>query len=245
MSDADAPQVRRDRLSALAATGLACLALPTLALLVAEVPEPDRLPALFWLAGAVAGGALIPSVYWSRYRVLGFIPLAALGWLLAVGHGVYWSEWPGWAHGLPLGVLVSACVRGRRGPGPAVETSALAGVVLAGAVSAGAFVLRGRPFDAAVWFTLALAVALAGWSVVRLFRPWFELALEPVLWVMYAVRPGGPGFAALPRTGPCLVIANHACWLDPIFLAKVVGRPITPMMTSKFYDLPGLRRLMV
>jgi 1-acyl-sn-glycerol-3-phosphate acyltransferase len=60
---------------------------------------------------------------------------------------------------------------------------------------------------------------------------------------MYRVRGTGPGLRNLPPTGPCLIIANHACWLDPIFLAKVVSRPITPMMTARFYDLPVMVRL--
>ena len=62
---------------------------------------------------------------------------------------------------------------------------------------------------------------------------------------LYRIRGAGPGLTDFPKTGPCLVIANHACWLDPIFLAAVLPRPITPMMTAKFYDLPILRRLMV
>jgi 1-acyl-sn-glycerol-3-phosphate acyltransferase len=41
------------------------------------------------------------------------------------------------------------------------------------------------------------------------------------------------------------VVANHACWFDPLFLGKVLPRQITPMMGSDFYDLPVIRWLMV
>ena len=59
-------------------------------------------------------------------------------------------------------------------------------------------------------------------------------------------RPGyGAGAGRLPRTGACVVIANHACWFDPAFIGRVLPRPITPMMTSEFSDLPGIRWLMV
>jgi 1-acyl-sn-glycerol-3-phosphate acyltransferase len=92
-----------------------------------------------------------------------------------------------------------------------------------------------------------LAASLGLVSVIswlRLFRPFFELASEPVLWLMYAIRGTGPGLAEFPRRGPCLVVANHACWFDPLFLAKVLPRPVTAMMTSRFYDVPGVRWLM-
>jgi 1-acyl-sn-glycerol-3-phosphate acyltransferase len=106
------------------------------------------------------------------------------------------------------------------------------------------FLSRGRPFDTAGWFVLALSAALAVWSWGRLFRAVVELTSEPVLWVMFRIRGTGPGLKSIPRTGACVVIANHACWVDPFFLAKVFPRPLTPVMTSRFYDLPVIRRFM-
>jgi 1-acyl-sn-glycerol-3-phosphate acyltransferase len=41
-----------------------------------------------------------------------------------------------------------------------------------------------------------------------------------------------------------MVIGNHAAWFDPLFLCKILPSPITPMMTSKFYDLPVIAWLM-
>ncbi len=245
MPESESPQVRRDRHSALGAAGIVCLALPTLAVLVADLPPETRGANVLWFVGTAIGSALLPFVYWSPYRALGFVPLVALAWLAAVGHGAYWAEWHGWAHGIPLGFVVGALARGRRGEDPWAETAALFGAVLVGAVLVAAVVSRGRPYDVPPWFALFAAVVLVGWSWARLFRPVFELVLEPVLWVMYKVRRAGPGFTDFPRTGPCLVIANHGCWIDPFFLVKVLPRPITAMMNGTFYDLPIVHRLVV
>ena len=93
------------------------------------------------------------------------------------------------------------------------------------------------------WFAGAsIVTALLGW--IFLFRPAVELCSEPVLWLLYRVRARGTGLKEVPVRGPCLVVANHACWFDPFFLAKVLPRPITPMMTSRFYDLPVARWLL-
>lgn len=91
----------------------------------------------------------------------------------------------------------------------------------------------------------AAAVFLTAFAWHRLFRPLFELCVEPVLWLGYRVRGRGPGLTAVPPCGPLIVIANHACWWDPLFLAKLLPRPVTPMMTAKFYDIWFLRPLMV
>lgn len=244
-ADAESPQLVRNRRSAFGAAALVCLALPTVALLVLDVPAADQRAAALGLAASALFGALVPFVYNAPYRALGIAPLAAIAWLAAVGHGAYWHEWPGWAHGLPLGLVVGALARGRRGADPPVETLALFGAALLGVGFAYMFRERGRPFDVAEWFLLALALALVGWTWARLFRPLFELSLEPVMRPMYRIRAVGPGLSDFPKTGPCLIIANHACWFDPIFLAAVLPRPITPMMTARFYDLPVMRQLMV
>lgn len=245
MPEPESPQRRRDRLSALGAFALVALALPAAGRLVTEhadgfPPTDAQRAAGLWLVGTFLGAALLPLLYWSPYRTLGMVPLAAAAWLAAVGHGLYWNEWPGWAHGSPLGLTLFAAVRDYRGARTRLEAA-----VMFGAIVAGFGVALGVPLEFLRWFVLVAAVALVWWTWARLFRPLFELAAEPLLWVMYRVRPRGPGFADFPRTGPCLVIANHACWLDPVFLAKVLPRPLTPMMTAKFYDLPLIRRLMV
>jgi 1-acyl-sn-glycerol-3-phosphate acyltransferase len=71
-----------------------------------------------------------------------------------------------------------------------------------------------------------------------------ELTAEAFFWPIYRIRAFGPGVAHLPLRGPYLVIGNHAGWFDPLFFAKVLPAPITPMMISTFYDLPVISWLM-
>lgn len=240
----ESPQVVHARRTALAVGALVCLTVPTLAVLVLDVADEARRGTAVWFVASALGAALVPLVYWAPYRALGFVPPAALAWAAAAAHGAYWHEWPGWAHGAPLGLIVGALVRGRRGADPPAETAGLSLAVLAGAGLGWAVADRGRPFDVAEVLVLAAALAVLGIAWGRLFRPTFELCVEPVLWLSYRVRGAGPGLDEFPRTGPCVVIANHACWFDPIFLSKVLPRPTTPMMTARFYDLPVVVRLM-
>lgn len=240
----DFPRDRSDRLTALGLAAALCLVLPALALLVLG-DEPGRPGRALWLAGTAAAGALVPLAFWAPYRALGFAPVAAVGWLAAAAHGAYWHEWPGWAHGPFVGLIAGALARGRRGREPLGETAAVLGAVALGAGAAWAVRERGTPYDAAEWLVLAGAAFALVWGWARYFRPAFELACEPLLWALYRVRCAGPGPRAVPATGPCLVIANHACWFDPLFLAKVLPRPVTPMMTARMYDQPLLKRLMV
>ncbi len=240
------PQVLRERFHAVGIAALVCLMLPTVVLLVVtQVEEQKRFAASLGLVCGACGALGGVWLYWAPYRALGFAPLGSLVWLAAVGHGVYWHEWPGWAHGASSGLIVGGLVRGRRWQESMVQTLVLLGAVVTGVVVAQYVRDRGQPLDRGEWFVLVVAVIVAAWAWTGLFRPVFELILEPILWIFYRVRGSGPGFVEFPRTGPCLVIANHACWLDPIFLAKVLPRRITPMMTARFYDLPLLRWLMV
>jgi 1-acyl-sn-glycerol-3-phosphate acyltransferase len=247
MPESDSPQIRRDRITALIATAIVCLAFPTIVVLVYDVfaPAAERRLVLYWLAGGVAVGLLIPILFWAPYRALGFATYAATALLAAAIIGVWTGTWSGWLHGLALGAIIGALVRGRRGPEFGEENSILVGAVLLGAGIAWGIVVSERPFNRAGYYTLVLSAILFLWTWTRLFRPAFELFCEPITWLMYSIRARGPGLASFPRTGPCIVIANHACWLDPLFLAKILPRPITPMMTSKFYDLPVLHRLMI
>jgi 1-acyl-sn-glycerol-3-phosphate acyltransferase len=90
------------------------------------------------------------------------------------------------------------------------------------------------------WLMLGLGVA----AQVYWLREWLELTAALPAFFLYRIRHGGPGRAWIPWRGPLLVIANHAAWFDPLWLGKVIPRRLTPMMTSDFYDLPGLYWLM-
>src|SRR5262249_40930942 len=151
---------------------------------------------------------------------------------------------PGWAHGLPLGLAIGSLARGRRGPEPPQENVWLVFVVLLGIAFGWMASTRGWPLTRSAALVLTGAVLLVWWTWRQLLRAAIELAVEPLLWLIYKIRGRGPGLTNFPRTGPCLVIANHACWFDPLFMAKVLPRPLTPMMTARFYDLPFIRRLM-
>ena len=45
---------------------------------------------------------------------------------------------------------------------------------------------------------------------------------------------------ALSADNSLLVVANHAAWFDPLWLAKVLPRFVTPMMTSAFFSTLSL-----
>src|SRR5262249_24412056 len=77
-----------------------------------------------------------------------------------------------------------------------------------------------------------------------LFRELFEQAMEFFLWIFYPVRGYGAGLLACPTRCPVLVLPNHAAWLHPIWLAKVIPVQLRPMMISRFHDLPVIRFLM-
>jgi 1-acyl-sn-glycerol-3-phosphate acyltransferase len=48
----------------------------------------------------------------------------------------------------------------------------------------------------------------------------------------------------MPSAGPVLLVANHTTYTDPFWLGKAIPRRFIPMMTSVFYDLPGIKFLM-
>ncbi len=210
----------------------------------APPPEMDNFIG-YWIAAVAA--AVAARLYWHPYRVLGTVPYLATGWfalcLLSYATGV----WPGWAHGIFAGALVGAGLRSvvvTRSPWHYVAAigGLLAGPTLLALTRAGMSRPEEQRFLALVLAAVTGLLAVLAW--LRLFRPAFELFVEPVLWRMYHVRAAGPGMSDFPVRGACLVVVNHACWLDPIFLSKVLPRPITPMMTSRFYDKPGIRFLM-
>jgi 1-acyl-sn-glycerol-3-phosphate acyltransferase len=198
---------------------------------------------------------MLPGLfYWHRFRGLGFVPVAIT--LSAIAG--WWAVVEGWGPltiGVPSFLLMFAStrvglylVRFHRHPGLLVGVllGSVAGLIFGEGLDR-LFLPGGRegeppPSEPWLFAILTTGLAIAAWA--RLFRPMFELAVEPFLWMMYRIRSIGPSQGEMPPVGPCLVIANHACWLDPVFLGKVLPRPLTPMMTDRFYDLPVLRWLM-
>jgi 1-acyl-sn-glycerol-3-phosphate acyltransferase len=81
-------------------------------------------------------------------------------------------------------------------------------------------------------------------SVVLFTRQLIEITSETILSVCYQLRHTGSGIPQIPMTGPCLLIGNHGCWFDPLFLAKMMPRPVQPIMTQQFYDYWFLKPLL-
>jgi 1-acyl-sn-glycerol-3-phosphate acyltransferase len=89
---------------------------------------------------------------------------------------------------------------------------------------------------------LAVIATAAAWYILIL--PTLELVLEFMIWPFSRIRARGPGKFHIPQEGPLLVIANHTAWFDPLWMCKIAPRPLTPMMTSEFYDLPVINFFM-
>ena len=88
---------------------------------------------------------------------------------------------------------------------------------------------------------LVAAILLSIWGWAALNRPAVELLIEAIFTMAYAVREVGPVRNLTPSVGPVLLVANHACWFDPVFVSKALPRPATPMMTARFYSIWFLR----
>jgi 1-acyl-sn-glycerol-3-phosphate acyltransferase len=215
------------------------------------VPHPYPVRLEVWALAGPAG-LFAGLLYWHRYRGMGFVPYALTG---ATVVGV-WATIGGWCEvtvaaasfllGFSFTRLVLYLDRFYRGTGTAGWhlLAAAGGFVLGGGMLRDLWFtrpLKGGPDPLPVVWFAGIAAGLAVFAWVRLLRPAVELFIEPLLWLMYKIRATGPGLRAVPARGPCLVIANHTCWPDPLFLAKVLPRPVTPMMTSRFYDLPVIR----
>jgi len=93
------------------------------------------------------------------------------------------------------------------------------------------------------WYAL-LVLGIAASLAWRLKRSTIELILEACLVPAYRFRTAGPGMDSLPVAGPVLLVSNHTTYTDPFWIGKVLPRRFIPMMTSVFYDLPGIRFLM-
>jgi 1-acyl-sn-glycerol-3-phosphate acyltransferase len=211
----------------------------TFGVMLRQIPYPESGESPF----AVVAGVIVGLLYWHRYRGLGFALFASFGALCSTLFAASIGEWhshtvaiASFCFGLLFiraGLFLSFWLKG---------TEHFAWSILFLAACAVALYAGNQLPAQSFVFLPVLAGILTAISALRLFRPAFELAVEPILWIMYHIRAAGP--VALPARGPCIVIANHACWLDPHFLAKVLPRPITPMMTSRFYDIPWLQPLL-
>jgi 1-acyl-sn-glycerol-3-phosphate acyltransferase len=209
-----------------------------------------------WVMIGVAAGSLLAGLQRHPRRALGLVPVGCTGLVLGLVVAAAGSvPSPGLCVALgvmgglvnvPLAATYQASLPAdARGNGMAVRN--LADYVAMALAAGGLFALSASGWVSPagqLWLLAALAalIALVSWRV--LFRPFMEQLMELLLWPVYRIHGYGPGLEHIPRLGPLLVLANHSAWFDPLWLAKVVPRRVTPMMTSLFYDLPGLRWLM-
>jgi 1-acyl-sn-glycerol-3-phosphate acyltransferase len=207
------------------------------------------------LALAAAVGVLVSGLNRHPFRHGGFVLCGALivaGSVLCLR---FWDSGLGPVRGLGFGLglsiapLVNFYLTWTTPRRPGVPASLIVAVACAAAlVLAAVLIILGDDAAAARTPLLDILVVVtglaAGGSLASFFRPAMEGTAEVLLWFAYRIRAYGPGLDHLPTRGPCLLIGNHAAWFDPLFLAKIAPTPITPMMTSKFYDLPILAWLM-
>jgi 1-acyl-sn-glycerol-3-phosphate acyltransferase len=201
---------------------------------------------LLLFAAGYLMGALLPIVQKYPMRQFGLLPWAAIFSCILLG--IHWlapgQEWPvyllggvlGLTHIPPRNFLLVAAPAFQRGRAMSLMVLSQAiGVLL------GATLLK---FAApVVWFVATLG--LTALAIRFLFREMFEQLAEVILAPFYRIKGYGPGVDLWPLRGPVVVLANHSAWFDPIWLGKVIPLRMRPMMTARFYDLPGVRWLMV
>lgn len=205
--------------------------------------------ALLLFGSSYAAGIILSLLQQYPQRSMGLLPYATL--LVSLGFVCAWiapgAEWPlallgvgaGLAHVAPRAWLVLLVPPAQRG---GATYLALVAAIVGATVGAGLTLAVPAAALPAVRALIALALFVA--AVWFLFRELFEQTLEFFLWVCYPVFGRGPGLLSCPTRGPVLVVANHAAWLDPIWLAKVIPVQLRPMMIARFFDLPVIRFLM-
>lgn len=194
---------------------------PSRGLCVVPLAVTGLLAALLWRAhaGAAADGSGTALVLGTT-AALAAVPLSAsyLTYLPADarGHGVAWLN-------LAAGLF--------------------AAVALALVLALGRLGVLAGPAGRLGFLGLLAAVSAAGvwWAF---FRDFAERVVELLLRPGYRVRAHGPGLPVFPLRGPVLVLANHAAWLDALWVATVLPRRAIPLMISLFYDRPVLHWLM-
>jgi 1-acyl-sn-glycerol-3-phosphate acyltransferase len=201
-------------------------------------------------------GSVLAGVQGHPRRQLGLVPYAATGLLAAFAWAAGSSDltWPALLLGIMAGIInvplraayQAAVPADARGNGMAIMNTAnyLFGTMMAVVLFALARLQIISP-TGQLWLLAALAglgVLLAWWA---LLRDSLEQFIELLIWPVHRIRGFGPGLQQIPGHGPLILIANHSAWFDPAWLAKIIPRQLTPMMTSRYYDFPVVSWLMV
>ena len=222
---------------------VASATLPFVSLATNPVPEWVAALALAVLAGGLFVGPIpiFLTAWASRYRALGLAPPLSLVLVLVSGSQYFdiyaITPWTTLIYAILVGLTVGQFTRRwpseRRQPRSwqrvIVDRYWWARTAIVAAQGVGLVVglsVRYR-VDALVPLTIlfTLSALLCVWCWLHFFRPFFELCVEPLFSVPYRVRKRGAGLKQFPPFGPCLVIANHADWFDPILVAGIIPRP--------------------
>lgn len=210
-----------------------------------------------WVAAGVAVGSLLAGVQKHPRRVLSFVPLGGIGFTVGMAYAAAGDKPDRWfcalvgvAAGLinvPLAATYQAVVPpDARGNAMAVRN--LTDYVCATIAGVGLYLLAHfAGFDGPMQLWLIAAIALvATLAATWIFRrEIIEQLVEFPFAILYRFRAAGPGLDTFPLRGPVIVVANHSGYADPLWLAKVLPRTVTPMMTAYFFDAPAMRWLMV
>lgn len=248
----EAPRFRRSD-DDQGSTAILLLVLSVLSILAAAVMTRPVDPTRPLVVGALGGFAL-SLLYRPTWRCLGFIPptitLSLVASLIVLDQG-YSAQFVIGGNSFCAGLIVGVMLQGMS---QCTFTRIDRVLFLIGTLATIYYCLmltmdwkefRVQTYPILGMRTYVLFSILAtilSWR--RLLRPTYELWVESWLRVLYRICPTGPGVKGIPPTGPLLVIANHACWWDPLFVASALPRPITAMMTSGFYDIWHLRLFM-
>ena len=194
-------------------------------------------------------GIVIGSVHFSPFRTLGIVPYAVIGLAVCAIWAASADNWGDPAIGIAgfIGMMAAPLLTAyqihqpddKRGHGGALLHCGwgfLTGCFLLFLLFFVSNPAASRPYVAYGILALSLIGVFFTWLVF--FRPALEMTAEIILWPIYRISATGPGEPKLPWKGPILVIANHAAWFDPLFIGKILPAPFTPMMTSRFFDLP-------
>jgi 1-acyl-sn-glycerol-3-phosphate acyltransferase len=220
---------------------------------ITEESVQDLLGIGLWIGAGVALGSLLAGVQRHPRRVFGLVPLGTTGLLIGLLFVALGSAPSGGLClflGLMAGVINVPLSAGyqaslpadARGNGMAIRN--MTDYVCMTVLSVVMYLLahdQVLTLSEQFWFVATLAAAGAALTWRIFFREGMEQITEWVIWPVHRIRGHGPGLDHFPMEGPVLVIANHSAWFDPLWVAKVIPRRLIVMMTSYFYDLPGMR----